>query len=72
MCYKGSLGAVCIGDPPIDLLHRLSALAFNIFAAQHIGTLGEVKAFRRLAEYIRRSLGLRFFVFSAVLFLFAK
>ncbi|KAG5590891.1 hypothetical protein H5410_041405 [Solanum commersonii] len=64
--------ADALGDPPFGLLHHRLALAFNIFTAQHTGTLGEVKAIRRLAESIRRSSGLLFFVFSTVLILFAK
>ncbi|KAG5598872.1 hypothetical protein H5410_030242 [Solanum commersonii] len=69
--------ADALGDTPFSLFHRLSAFAFSIFAfwiigAQHTGTLDDVKAIRRLAECIRRSLGLLFFVFAAVLFLFVN
>ncbi|KAG5586331.1 hypothetical protein H5410_046765 [Solanum commersonii] len=53
------------------LLLFIANLIFS-FKAQYTGTLGEVKAIRRLAKCIRQSSGLLFFVFSAVLFLFAK
>uniref|UniRef100_M1DQV7 Uncharacterized protein n=1 Tax=Solanum tuberosum TaxID=4113 RepID=M1DQV7_SOLTU len=52
------------------LLFFIADLIFS-FRVQHTGTLGEVKAIQRLAECVRRSSGLIFFVFSAVLFLFA-
>ncbi|KAG5611014.1 hypothetical protein H5410_022295 [Solanum commersonii] len=60
MCCEGPFGAVT-RDRRVS---RRSALR-----AQHTGTLGEVKASRRLAEFIRRSSSLFFFIFSAVLFL---
>ncbi|KAG5619731.1 hypothetical protein H5410_004949, partial [Solanum commersonii] len=60
--------ADALGDPPFAMLHHLSALAFSIFAAQHIGTL-DVQVIRCLAECIRQSSGLLFFILSVVLFL---
>ncbi|KAG5595069.1 hypothetical protein H5410_036301 [Solanum commersonii] len=53
------------------LLLFIADLIF-FFRAQHTGTLGEIKAIRRLTECIRRSSDLLFFVFSVILFLFAK
>ncbi|KAG5606010.1 hypothetical protein H5410_027502 [Solanum commersonii] len=81
MCCEGSLGVVswdhrCTRRSTLCLATRrmllfIVDLIFS-FKAQHIGTLGEVKAIWRHAECIRRSSGLLFFVFSAILFLFAK
>ncbi|KAG5576068.1 hypothetical protein H5410_056202 [Solanum commersonii] len=60
--------ANALDDPPFGLLHHFSAFAFSIFAVQHTGTLGEVEAIWRLA----RSSGFLFFIFSVILFFFAK
>ncbi|KAG5590361.1 hypothetical protein H5410_040875 [Solanum commersonii] len=53
------------------LLLFIADLIFS-FRARHTRTLGKFKAFRRLTKCIRRSSSLLFFVFSAILFLFAK
>ncbi|KAG5615903.1 hypothetical protein H5410_015727 [Solanum commersonii] len=52
------------------LLLSITYLIFS-FRAWHTGTLGKTKAIRRLAQWLRQSSGLLFFIFSAALFLFA-
>uniref|UniRef100_M1DYE8 Uncharacterized protein n=1 Tax=Solanum tuberosum TaxID=4113 RepID=M1DYE8_SOLTU len=53
------------------LLLYLADLIFS-YRAWHTRTLGEIIVIRRLAQWIRRSTGLLFFVLSANLFLFAR
>ncbi|KAG5595620.1 hypothetical protein H5410_036852 [Solanum commersonii] len=87
MCCAGSLDVVsrdrrctqrstlCIVLQNCSATHRLLLFIADLifsFRAQHTGTLGKVKVFRRPAKRIRRSSGLLFFIFSAVLFLFAN
>uniref|UniRef100_M0ZKF6 Uncharacterized protein n=1 Tax=Solanum tuberosum TaxID=4113 RepID=M0ZKF6_SOLTU len=52
------------------LLISIVDLIFS-FRARHTETLGKTMAIWRLAQWIRRSSGFLFFVFSAALFLFA-
>uniref|UniRef100_M1DM01 Uncharacterized protein n=1 Tax=Solanum tuberosum TaxID=4113 RepID=M1DM01_SOLTU len=70
MSCEGPFGVISrdrdpLGDPPFGQFHRLFALAFNIFKAWHIGTLGEIMAIQQLAQWVRRLSGLLFFVLSA-------
>uniref|UniRef100_M1DHQ4 Uncharacterized protein n=1 Tax=Solanum tuberosum TaxID=4113 RepID=M1DHQ4_SOLTU len=52
------------------LFLSIADLIFS-FRAWHTGTLGEIMAIRQLAQWVRRSSGLLFFVLSTALFLFA-
>uniref|UniRef100_M1DZU0 Uncharacterized protein n=1 Tax=Solanum tuberosum TaxID=4113 RepID=M1DZU0_SOLTU len=75
---RTSSSSVTLGDPTLhhgtvrhmSTRFSIADLIFS-FRVWHTGTLGEIIAIRRLAQWIRRSTSFLFFVLSAALFLFA-